>query len=59
MKIMGKNDAEARKILAAWKKSNALIDGSYVSPQAARARQRIIVNQTKAAEILGLLWTRP
>jgi hypothetical protein len=52
----GKDEAEAKRILRAWLKSGVLIEDEYASPKRREDVKRVIVNETKAAEILGTLY---
>jgi hypothetical protein len=55
----GKSEAEAKRILAAWIKNGALIEGDYLSPSQRKKRSRVTVVEAKAIEILGSLYRPP
>jgi hypothetical protein len=59
MEVMGKTEGEASRMLGAWKKSKTLTEDIYRSPKTRDSALRIIVDETKAREILGPLYQPP
>jgi hypothetical protein len=59
MTVMGKTEGEAGRMLAAWKKSGALTEDIYRSPNNHDHAKRIVLDETKAREILGALYQSP
>ena len=60
VKISSKSTAEAARIIKAWLKSSTLIeDEKYLSPKTRKYTGRIVVNEGKAAAILGSLYRPP
>jgi hypothetical protein len=57
--IAGKTAQEADRILFSWDKNKVLLRDKYLSPATSRYRERVLVNEAKAAEILGPLYRPP
>jgi hypothetical protein len=56
---MGKSDAEASRMLAGWKKSKTLTEALYRSPTTHETAKRIVLDETKARDILEPLYQAP
>jgi hypothetical protein len=59
-KLASKEEDEAKRILKTWIKNGVLIEDEYTSPKRKhKKRNRLIVNEDKAREILGELYELP
>jgi hypothetical protein len=56
IKFTGMEEPGARRLLRDWIKNSVLIEDEHMSPKSGKFRKRVILNEVKAAEILGSLY---
>ena len=59
VQLADKTRAEAKHVLKAWLRTGVLIEDEYLSPKGRKDKWRVVVNETKAREILGALYRPP
>jgi hypothetical protein len=57
--VTGRNAQEARGILRDWIKNRVVLENEYRSPKNRKQVSRLVVNEVKAAEVLGSLYQPP
>jgi hypothetical protein len=57
--IANKAKGEAKRILRDWIRNDVLTEGEYKSSSRKKLVTRVIVNEIKAAEILGPMYQKP